>query len=146
MPPSTTISPISPISPHASTSGHRRAWGVLAAVLLIAAFAPTLAELVTYWWDHPEYSHGFLMPVIAGWILWQRRAELSRVEVRPTLTGALVLLLALALLLLARADRPSGCESVHSRHMAVHEYQIKCTLGDVLLSFKTIVHYRHRKA
>jgi exosortase len=78
---------------------HRISMG-LAAGLLVAAFAPTLVELVRAWIERPEYSHGFLMPVVAGWLLWERRDQLAALEPRMSMSGILLLVPALAMLLL----------------------------------------------
>lgn len=52
-----------------------------AAALLIAIIAATywsaLSELVQRWCDDPDYLHGFLVPVFAAALLWQRRAMLQ---------------------------------------------------------------------
>jgi exosortase len=48
----------------------------LALGLFAAAFGPALVRVVGTWWDDPEYSHGFLMPPMAAWLLWQERARI----------------------------------------------------------------------
>lgn len=51
-------------------------WDLLApvslAVVLLWAFAPTLAEMA-HRWNDPQYSHGYLVPVFAVVLLWLRR-------------------------------------------------------------------------
>ncbi|MCI0459351.1 MAG: exosortase/archaeosortase family protein, partial [Gemmataceae bacterium] len=44
--------------------------GVAAA--LVPLFWPTLAILVRAWWLDPNYSHGFAVPVISGWLAWRQ--------------------------------------------------------------------------
>lgn len=68
--------------------------------LVVAAFAPTAVELVREWILRPEYSHGFLMPLVAAWVLWERRKELAALTPAPSLWGALLLVPSLAALLL----------------------------------------------
>ncbi len=49
----------------------------LPALLLVAALfvlAKPVSALVGIWWVQPEYSHGFLAPVIAAYLAWQLRA------------------------------------------------------------------------
>src|ERR1043166_5657433 len=41
-----------------------------------ALYWTILRDLVWQWWDHPNYSHGFIVPVFSGFIAWQRRKEL----------------------------------------------------------------------
>ena len=43
--------------------------------LLIACYLPVLSRLVHQWNDDPDMGHGFFVPVIAGFIVWQRREE-----------------------------------------------------------------------
>lgn len=45
----------------------------VAAVALAWAFFPTLDWLVGKWWNDPSYSHGFLVPLAAGFIVYRRR-------------------------------------------------------------------------
>jgi EpsI family protein len=47
------------------------------AVLLLLAFAPTLLEMGREWFGHAEYGHGVLMPPVAAWMVWGRRARLK---------------------------------------------------------------------
>lgn len=75
-----------------------RRLAIAAAALLLAAFAPTFVEMVVTWIDYPEYSHGFLMPPVAAWIVRRRRgalAALRRDESSGGAGGALLAALAL---------------------------------------------------
>ncbi|MGD0499036.1 MAG: exosortase/archaeosortase family protein [Bryobacteraceae bacterium] len=58
--------------------------------LTIACYAPILAALVKQWSADADMSHGFFVPVVAGLIAWQRRAELAAVEARPDWRGLAV--------------------------------------------------------
>jgi exosortase len=52
------------------------------AAVSLAVFACYFAVLshLAYRWGHEEdYSHGFLVPVFSGWLLWKRRQMLSAV-------------------------------------------------------------------
>ncbi len=51
--------------------------GVVLALLLLAAFAPTLVEMGAEWFKHAEYGHGVLMPPVALWMVWERRGRLK---------------------------------------------------------------------
>ncbi|MGH7163051.1 MAG: exosortase/archaeosortase family protein, partial [Planctomycetota bacterium] len=66
------------------------------AALLLVAFGPTLAELVREWIDRPEYSHGFLMPPVAAWMVWTRRRELAALRRDDSARASFPLLLAAA--------------------------------------------------
>ena len=51
---------------------------VLIALALAFVYAGVLMRLGATWWDDPNYSHGLLVPVIIGYILWTERDRLIR--------------------------------------------------------------------
>src|SRR5258708_20527455 len=57
------------------------------AVLLIACYAPVLCGLVHQWATDEDMGHGFFVPLVAGYIAWQRRSELTAVKPRSPLLG-----------------------------------------------------------
>src|SRR4051794_36465488 len=59
-------------------SRHRQI-GIAAALALATAwaYAPIFRPVVQRWSSDPEYSHGFLVPLMAAGILWFRREKLS---------------------------------------------------------------------
>ena len=69
---------------------------LVAASILVAfvGFSGGLKELLRRWTVQEEYSHGFLIPVIAAWLLWTRRDALWASIGKPSWTGPLVILLA----------------------------------------------------
>lgn len=62
------------------------ALGVLA-IMFGAIFFEAIRVMVDAWFTQPEYSHGVLIPVIAGFLVWQKRDELARVEFRGSWAG-----------------------------------------------------------
>jgi exosortase len=60
-------------------------------VCLVWAFWPTLIDLIHVWSSDPQYSHGFLVPVFAAFLLWMRRDMLKQGEVRPSWWGLPIL-------------------------------------------------------
>lgn len=52
----------------------------LAALLLLALFAGDWAAMAGLWWDVATYNHVLLVPPIIAWLIWQRRAELAKLE------------------------------------------------------------------
>lgn len=72
----------------------------LAVLLAVIAYAGGLLELLSRWNTQEEYSHGFFLPLIALWMLWQRRAALRTSLGTPAWSGLPLLLTAIALLLL----------------------------------------------
>ncbi|HTU89272.1 MAG TPA: exosortase/archaeosortase family protein [Gemmataceae bacterium] len=66
-------------------------------VVLLWAFAPTLAELGHRWSEDPQYSHGYLVPAFAIVLLWLRRDRCSRIAPSMSWWGLLPLGLGVAL-------------------------------------------------
>jgi len=78
-------------------NGFRAGLVSFAAVAIgVAAFAGALYELTLRWQRQEEYSHGFLIPVVALWLLWSRRDALRANLGAPSWTGPAVILAALA--------------------------------------------------
>jgi exosortase D (VPLPA-CTERM-specific) len=74
--------------------------GVVAFVSVLvglASFGEALLELVHRWTSQEEYSHGFLIPVVAVWLLWMRRDALSASVGRPAWSGLVLILLAMVM-------------------------------------------------
>ncbi|HEY9140741.1 MAG TPA: exosortase/archaeosortase family protein [Bryobacteraceae bacterium] len=60
------------------------------AVPLLVCYALVLQRLILQWWNDPDMGHGFFVPLVAGYIVWQRRQELLATEARPTWWGLLL--------------------------------------------------------
>ncbi len=50
------------------------------------------------WMNDENYSHGVLVPLIAGYFIWQQRDELQRISIRPTNSGLLPILFSFLIL------------------------------------------------
>ena len=74
-------------------------WAIIGA-LIAALYCHVLAKLVTDWWRIPDYSYGFLIPIFAAYLIWEKRKLLLNTRVTPTWTGIAVVALALVVLLL----------------------------------------------
>lgn len=62
-------------------------------------YAGAIQGMVLDWYHDENYSHGFLIPLVSGYLVWQRLDELKEVELRPTAPGLLVALGGIALFL-----------------------------------------------
>ena len=62
-------------------------------VLLIACYAPVLRSLVRQWNNDPDMGHGFFVPLIALYIVWQHREELAAIAPEPNWWGLVVVAL-----------------------------------------------------
>ena len=60
-------------------------------VLLIGCYFFILTRLVAQWSTDDDVSHGFFVPLVAGYIAWQRRETLLRMEWKPAWWGIGVL-------------------------------------------------------
>ncbi len=60
--------------------------------LLALCYAPVLYRLVLQWITDEDMGHGFFVPVVAGYIIWQRRAALSALKPEPNNWGLALLL------------------------------------------------------
>src|SRR2546425_8427049 len=58
-----------------------------------------IVKLVHDWANDGNYSHGFLMVPLALYVVWERRAVLSRTRVRPSGWGLFWLVVSMGLLL-----------------------------------------------
>jgi len=74
--------------------------GALLVAVLLGLYAPVLAHLVRQWWTDQDYSHGFLVPLLSAYLIWQRRDKLAEVARKPSNWGLLVVLGSLGLLFL----------------------------------------------
>ncbi len=68
-------------------------WAAIAwfGVLLIGAYFPILSRLVAQWTSDDDVSHGFFVPLVAGYIAWSRRERLLSIEWKPAWWGVGVL-------------------------------------------------------
>ena len=72
----------------------------LICALLAAAYYQVLGKLVTDWWQLPDFSHGFLVPPFAAYLIWVKRKSLRETTIAPTWSGVAVVALGLLVLLL----------------------------------------------
>ncbi len=83
----------------------RRMWGWRVQVGLLAGaflylYGFVLPPLITDWSDDPNYSHGFLVPVLSAYFVWERRHKLRGVVQQPQSWGVLLLLAGVCMLFL----------------------------------------------
>ena len=64
--------------------------------LLLVCYAPILYRMVSQWANDEDMGHGFFVPIIAGFVAWQRRDKLRTVPLQSNPWGlALVIFAAL---------------------------------------------------
>jgi len=74
---------------------------VVFGVLILLCYAPMIASMAGVWVNDSDMGHGFFVPVIAGYIVWQRREELRETPLRASWWGLLLVLWGAAQCLLA---------------------------------------------
>lgn len=77
-----------------------RAQFFLALLLLAVLYRGVVPDMVRDWYEDANYSHGFVVPFIAGYFAYERRRELAETVVEPWRPGFLLLLLAVFQLVL----------------------------------------------
>lgn len=69
-------------------------------VLLGVVYHRIVPDMVQDWARYENYSHGFLVPFIAGYLAWMRKSALTAAEVRPSNAGLVVIVMGIAALAL----------------------------------------------
>jgi len=89
----------------ARTEGQGFCWAAIAwyGLLLCALYAPVLAAMIREWATVEEMGHGFFVPPVAAYIVWQRRAELLATSLHPDWRGLLLVIWGFVQLVLGRA-------------------------------------------
>ncbi len=77
------------------------AWGAVAICLLMAAvYFQVIEKLLSDWWNIPDFSYGFLVPLFSAYLVWKKRETLLSTKVTPSWSGIAVVALGLLVLLL----------------------------------------------
>jgi len=77
-------------------------WRTIAwfAILLIAGYLPVLRYLIRQWSHDEDMGHGFFVPIIACYIVWQHREELLTLKLKPSLWGLVLVGMSSVLLII----------------------------------------------
>lgn len=68
---------------NALPEARRRAWHntfvtlALAMAVIAYGYRDTLAAMAEIWWRSDTYAHGFLVPLISGWLVWRSRHRIA---------------------------------------------------------------------
>jgi exosortase len=79
--------PASPVS-----RARAAAWAATLGLILAALYWGILRDLGRQWWDDANYSHGFIVPIFSGYLIWRERDRLLALVPRGTAWGLLLLL------------------------------------------------------
>ncbi len=72
----------------------------LALLVAIVAFYGGLSDLVHRWDTQEEYGHGFFIPIISIWLIWNRKEAITQSVGKPSWAGLWLILLGILGLLL----------------------------------------------
>lgn len=94
-----TTEAVDNVLPQTRSQLRRVAWQALVLLPLIAwLYAKVIPALVDDWWNDPNFSHGFLVPLFSIFLVWQDRKRLSELPVRPSALGWMAMAGAMAVL------------------------------------------------
>ena len=64
---------------------------LIIAVPFVALYYHTIGKLIADWAHDANYSHGFLIPFITGYMIWQKQHELEDLPIKPTHWGLMLI-------------------------------------------------------
>jgi exosortase len=68
--------------------------------LLVAIYFRIAIKLFVDWYNIPDYSHGFLVPLFSVFLIWDKRKAISATKVEQSWSGIPLILLAIAVAIL----------------------------------------------
>jgi exosortase len=69
-------------------------------LLAVWLYSPLLLRLAQQWWQDPNYTHGFFVPLFSLFLIWESRGQLAALQIKPSWWGLVMLVLALMALVL----------------------------------------------
>jgi exosortase len=69
-------------------------------LMLTALYSSIVPSMVMQWYNDANYSHGFLVPVIAGYFLYNRLEDLKIARIRPSNWGLAIIVFSLCQLII----------------------------------------------
>jgi exosortase D (VPLPA-CTERM-specific) len=72
-------------------------WMLATTALLLAVFYDGLIVMVEGWSGREEYSHGFVLPIVAGFLVWQKKNLLETLPFEGSWIGSSIVLAGVAL-------------------------------------------------
>jgi len=91
--------------------------------LIAIIFFDGLTNMIGHW-ERDEYSHGYLLPLVAGYFVWQKKNELLKISFNPSWIGVALFCLGLFGFLIGEL----------STLFTVIQYSFLLTLGGLLLA------------
>lgn len=60
--------------------------------VFVTLYSHAIATLISDWSGDPNFSHGFLIPFVAAYMVWHKKETLKTIEVKPSQAGLGVIL------------------------------------------------------
>src|ERR1700753_674326 len=70
------------------------------ALLLAVIYYRVAIKLVYDWYTIPDYSHGFLVPFFAAFLVWDKRKVLKATPIKQTWSGIILIVFSIMVLIL----------------------------------------------
>jgi exosortase A len=71
--------------------------------LMLLIYLPVLSDLIERWANDSNYSHGFLVPLISGFLIWRQREELAACQRSSTWVGWAMILFGMLIFVIGNA-------------------------------------------
>ncbi len=65
-------------------------------------YGSILVHLVGQWWNSPDFSHGFFVPLFSAYVVWQERRRLASLPQRPSWSGLPIVAVAMCTLIVGQ--------------------------------------------
>jgi len=60
--------------------------------LIVAIYYAVMGSLANAWWEDSNYSHGFLVPFLSAYFVWERREKLQALIPQSNYWGVTILM------------------------------------------------------
>ncbi len=65
---------------------------LILASAFVLIYSHAIATLISDWFNDPNFSHGFLIPFVAAYMVWHKKNILKAIEDRPSSSGIIVII------------------------------------------------------
>lgn len=72
-------------------------------IALLLVYLPVIYDLLTVWYEDANYSHGFLVPLISAYLIWNKRRELSAIQMSIEKSGLIYIVIGSLLFIVGNA-------------------------------------------
>ncbi len=95
---------------------------VLCLIIPAYLYYPGFEQMVSWWQNREEYSHGFLIPLVTCFFIWQKRYELEILEFKSNWHGLLFVLFGLLI----------GLVGIQGSVLALQQYAYLITIYGII--------------